>query len=40
MTCARAMTGDEKWMNYMFRSFFVRPAVQRAYEQADPPRGV
>jgi len=28
------LTGDEKWLNYMFRSFFVRPAVRRAHEQA------
>jgi cyclase len=30
----RQVTGDEKWMNFLFRSFFVRPAVQAAFEQA------
>jgi hypothetical protein len=30
----RRVTGDEKWMSYMFRSFFLEPAVRRAYEQA------
>jgi glyoxylase-like metal-dependent hydrolase (beta-lactamase superfamily II) len=30
----RVMTGDEKWMNYLFRNFFLGPVVQRAYEQA------
>jgi glyoxylase-like metal-dependent hydrolase (beta-lactamase superfamily II) len=29
----RTMTGDEKWMNYLFRNFFLGPVVQRAYEQ-------
>jgi cyclase len=28
------VTRDEKWMNFLFRSFFVRPAVAAAYEQA------
>ena len=28
------ITGDEKWMSYMFHSFFLDPAVRRAYEQA------
>jgi cyclase len=28
------VTADEKWMNHMFRSFFLDPAVGRAYEQA------
>jgi cyclase len=27
-------TGDEKWMNFLFRSFFVRPAAQAAWGQA------
>jgi glyoxylase-like metal-dependent hydrolase (beta-lactamase superfamily II) len=30
----RRVTADEKWMNSMFRSFFLEPAVRRAYEQA------
>jgi len=30
----RQVTGDEKWMNFLFRSFFVRPAVQAVFEQA------
>ena len=30
----RSVTKDEKWMNLLFRSFFVRPAVQAAFEQA------
>ena len=30
----RSITKDEKWMNFLFRSFFVRPAVQAVYEQA------
>jgi glyoxylase-like metal-dependent hydrolase (beta-lactamase superfamily II) len=29
-----AMTHDEKWLNSMFRDFFVGPAVQRAYAEA------
>jgi cyclase len=28
------VTNDEKWMNFLFRSFFVRPAVQAAFQQA------
>jgi cyclase len=28
-----SVTKDEKWMNFLFRSFFVRPAVQAAYAQ-------
>ena len=28
------VTKDEKWMNFLFRSFFLRPAVAAAYEQA------
>jgi len=27
----RAVTKDEKWMNFLFRSFFVGPAVEAAY---------
>ena len=27
----RQVTQDEKWMNFLFRNFFVRPAVQAAY---------
>jgi glyoxylase-like metal-dependent hydrolase (beta-lactamase superfamily II) len=34
----RAMTADEKWMNYLFRNFFLAPVVQRAYEQARARR--
>jgi cyclase len=30
----RRVTGDEKWMNFLFRSFFVRPAVQAAFKGA------
>ena len=30
----RQVTGDEKWMNFLFRRFFVRPAVTAAFEQA------
>ena len=30
----RSITKDEKWMNFLFRSFFVRPAVQAVYEGA------
>jgi cyclase len=29
-----SVTKDEKWMNFLFRSFFVRPAVAAAFEQA------
>ncbi|HEX2248977.1 MAG TPA: MBL fold metallo-hydrolase [Gemmatimonadales bacterium] len=28
----RSVTGDEKWMNFLFRRFFVRPAVRAMYE--------
>ncbi|HEY9015452.1 MAG TPA: hypothetical protein VIM84_10370, partial [Gemmatimonadales bacterium] len=28
------ITRDEKWMNILFRNFFVRPAVRAGYEQA------
>jgi cyclase len=31
----RSVTHDEKWMNFLFRSFFLRPAVTAAFEQAD-----
>jgi hypothetical protein len=30
------ITGDEKWMNFLFRQFFVGPAVQAAFEQSLP----
>jgi cyclase len=30
----RQVAGDEKWMNFLFRRFFVRPAVRSAFEQA------
>jgi glyoxylase-like metal-dependent hydrolase (beta-lactamase superfamily II) len=30
----RRVTGDEKWMNFLFRSFFVRPAVQAGFREA------
>ena len=29
----RALTSDEKWMNYMFNQFFLRPAITSAYQQ-------
>jgi hypothetical protein len=29
------VTKDEKWMNYLWRSFLVRPAVTAAFEQAS-----
>jgi glyoxylase-like metal-dependent hydrolase (beta-lactamase superfamily II) len=31
-----ALTGDEKWLNYMFRNFFVRPAVRAAFTPTPP----
>jgi len=31
----RSVTGEEKWMNFLFRNFFVRPAVQAEFEQAE-----
>jgi cyclase len=34
----RPITGDEKWMNFLFRRFFVGPAVQGAFEQARERR--
>ncbi|HEX2611159.1 MAG TPA: MBL fold metallo-hydrolase, partial [Gemmatimonadales bacterium] len=35
----RRVTGNEKWMNFLFRSFFVRPAVRAAFKEAGlvPP---
>jgi hypothetical protein len=30
----RSVTGNGKWMNFLWRQFFVRPAVQAAYEEA------
>jgi glyoxylase-like metal-dependent hydrolase (beta-lactamase superfamily II) len=30
----RRVTGDEKWMNFLFRRFFVGPVVRSAYGQA------
>src|SRR3954468_9696090 len=30
-----SVTKDEKWMNFLFRSFFLRPAVEAAFEQAE-----
>ena len=30
------ITGDEKWMNFLFRQFFVAPAVQAAFVQIQP----
>ena len=30
----RALAGDEKWMNYLFASFFLRPAATAAFQQA------
>ncbi len=35
----REMAGDEKWMNYLFRNFFLVPVAQRAYEQAKAAKG-
>jgi imidazolonepropionase-like amidohydrolase/glyoxylase-like metal-dependent hydrolase (beta-lactamase superfamily II) len=35
----RAMTGGEKWMDYMFDQFFLRPAITSAYQQARASRG-
>jgi glyoxylase-like metal-dependent hydrolase (beta-lactamase superfamily II) len=32
------LTGDEKWMNFLFRQFFVRPAVTAAFEEATERR--
>jgi glyoxylase-like metal-dependent hydrolase (beta-lactamase superfamily II) len=32
------ITKDEKWMNFLFRSFFVRPAVEAAFQQAPVRR--
>lgn len=29
-----AVTKDEKWMNFLFRSFFVRPAVHAAWRES------
>lgn len=34
-----SVTKDEKWMNFLFRGFFVRPAVQAAFQQADGRTG-
>ncbi len=31
----RQVAGHEKWMNYLFRNFFVRPAVTAAFQQAE-----
>jgi glyoxylase-like metal-dependent hydrolase (beta-lactamase superfamily II) len=33
----RQVTGDEKWMNFLFRNFFVRPAVMSAFQEAKRP---
>jgi glyoxylase-like metal-dependent hydrolase (beta-lactamase superfamily II) len=35
----RSITKNEKWMNFLFRSFFVRPAVEAVFEQADGRTG-
>ncbi len=35
----RAVSREEKWMNFLFRSFFVRPAVQAAYEEMEGRNG-
>jgi glyoxylase-like metal-dependent hydrolase (beta-lactamase superfamily II) len=32
----RPVAGDEKWMNFLFRRFFLAPAVQSAFEQKAP----
>jgi glyoxylase-like metal-dependent hydrolase (beta-lactamase superfamily II) len=29
----REVTGDEKWLNFLFRSFFVTPAVEAVYRE-------
>lgn len=34
----REISGDEKWMNYLFRRFFIGPAVRSAYEQVRDRR--
>jgi cyclase len=33
----RPVTRDEKWMNFLFRSFFVRPAVVAAFADGGKP---
>jgi hypothetical protein len=33
----RRFAGDEKWMNCLFRNFFLRPTVARAREQPSGP---
>jgi hypothetical protein len=33
-----SVTKDEKWMNFLFRGFFVRPTVQAAFQQARAKR--
>ncbi|HET6230279.1 MAG TPA: MBL fold metallo-hydrolase [Longimicrobiaceae bacterium] len=33
----RAIAGDDKWMNVLFRQFFLAPAVARAYAEAPAP---
>lgn len=35
----RQVTSNEKWMNYLFRNFFVRPAVTAAFQQAKRRAG-
>jgi cyclase len=38
----RQVTGNEKWMNFLFRQFFVKPAVTAAFQQGgrtDGPTG-
>jgi cyclase len=38
----RRLVGDEKWANWMFQNFFLRPTVTRAFEAArggDEPAG-
>jgi cytosine/adenosine deaminase-related metal-dependent hydrolase len=38
-THRRDLTGDEKWMNYMFTNFFLRPSVLAALQQQRAQRG-
>jgi glyoxylase-like metal-dependent hydrolase (beta-lactamase superfamily II) len=33
----RSVTGDEKWMNVLFRRFFVGPAVRASFDQSTRP---
>ena len=35
-----SVTKDEKWMNFLFRQFFVRPVVTAVFEQAQAKRPI